>query len=191
MDYPSDSDDEDSDFVLEEPEETEESDHVIDSGMELSSSDSDESSIIGNVQEDRGRYCYRLQRFHKDAFYSAYLPEWEKAKKNSHLICQEKYDEIVALLRTTRQKKEPARLLKYRLGMLRDVAFTITGMVNLLLFPLLKTSLTFYLRCMQKAVIQKVAISIYPKNLNILNHFAESFFWVSFLICLEKQEHHQ
>jgi len=38
----------------------------------------------------------------------------EKAKKSSHLICQEKYDEIVALLRTTRQKKEPARLLKYR-----------------------------------------------------------------------------
>jgi len=44
---------------------------------------------------------------------------------------------------------------------------------------------------MQKAVIQKVTISIYPKNWNILNRFAESFFWVSFLICLEKQEHHQ
>ena len=38
----------------------------------------------------------------------------EKAKKSSHLICQEKYVEIVALLRTQRQKKEPARLLKYR-----------------------------------------------------------------------------
>jgi hypothetical protein len=38
----------------------------------------------------------------------------EKAKKSSHLICQEKYDEIVALLRTKHQKKEPACLLKYR-----------------------------------------------------------------------------
>jgi heat shock protein HspQ len=114
MDYPSGSDDEDSDFVLEQAKEKEENDHVIDSDMELSSSDSDVSSISGNVQEDRGRYCYRLQRFHKDAFYAAYLPEWEKAKKSSHLICQEKYDEIVALLRTQRQKKEPARLLKYR-----------------------------------------------------------------------------
>jgi hypothetical protein len=56
MDYLSDSDDEDSDFVLEQPEETEENDHVIDYNMELSSSDSDESSIIGNVQEDCGRY---------------------------------------------------------------------------------------------------------------------------------------
>ena len=115
MDYPSASEDDDSDFVVEEHDETQENDsHVIDSDMVLSSSDSDESSLSGNVQEDRGRYCYRLQRFHKDAFYSAYLPEWEKAKKSSHLISQEKYDEIVALLRTTRQKKEPARLLKYR-----------------------------------------------------------------------------
>jgi hypothetical protein len=60
MDYPSGSDDEDLDFVLEQTEETEENDHVIDSDMELSSSDSDVSSISGNVQEDRVRYCYRL-----------------------------------------------------------------------------------------------------------------------------------
>jgi hypothetical protein len=115
LDYPSGSEDDDSDFVVEEPHETQENDsHVIDSDMVLSSSDSDESSLSGNVQEDCGCYCYRLQRFHKDAFYSAYLPEWEKAKKSSHLISQEKYDEIVTLLRTQHQKKEPAHLLKYR-----------------------------------------------------------------------------
>jgi len=160
MDYPSGSDDEDSDFVLEQTEETEENDHVIDSDMELSSSDSDVSSISGNVQEDRSRYCYRLQRFHKDAFYAAYLPEWEKVKKSSHLICQEKYDEIVAILRTL------------YVGMLRDIAFTVTGMVNLLLFPQLKMSSTLYLRRMQKAVIQKVTIAMYLKYLNPLNRFA-------------------
>jgi hypothetical protein len=82
--------------------------------MVLSSSDSDESSLSGNDQKDCGHYCYWLQWFHKDAFYSAYLPEWEKAKKSSHLISQEKYDEIVTLLRTKCQKKVPARLLKYR-----------------------------------------------------------------------------
>jgi hypothetical protein len=81
--------------------------------MVLSSSDSEESSLSGNVQEVCGHYCYRLQWFCKDAFYSAYLPEWEKAKKSSHLISQEKYDEIVALLRMKHQKKEPAQLLKY------------------------------------------------------------------------------
>jgi hypothetical protein len=115
LDYPSGSEDDDSNFVVEEPHETQENDsHVLDSDMVLSSSDSDESSLSGNIQEDRGHYCYPLQQFHKDAFYSAYLPEWEKAKKSSHLISQEKYDEIVALLRTKHQKKEPARLLKYR-----------------------------------------------------------------------------
>jgi hypothetical protein len=96
MDYPSASDDDDSDFLLEEHDETQENDpHVIDSDMVLSSSESDESSLSGNVQEDRSRYCYRLQQFHKD-------------------ICQEKYDKIVTLLRTKCQKNEPPRLLKYR-----------------------------------------------------------------------------
>jgi hypothetical protein len=75
--------------------------------------------------------------------------------------------------------------------MLRDIAFTVTGMVNLLLFPQLKMSSTLHLRRMQKAVIQKVTIAMYVKNLNTLNRFAESFFWFSFLRCLEKQEHHQ
>jgi hypothetical protein len=42
--------------------------HVIDSDMVLSLSESDKSSLSGNVQEDRGRYCYQLQRFHKDTF---------------------------------------------------------------------------------------------------------------------------
>jgi hypothetical protein len=81
--------------------------------MVLSSSNSEESSLSGNVQEDCSHYCYRLQWFHKDAFYSAYLPEWEKAKKSSHLISQEKYNEIVALLRMKHQKKEPACLFQY------------------------------------------------------------------------------
>jgi hypothetical protein len=57
------------DFLLEEHDETQENDpHVIDSDKVLSSSESDKSSLSGNVQEDRGRYCYQLQRFHKDTF---------------------------------------------------------------------------------------------------------------------------
>jgi hypothetical protein len=61
LDYPSAGEDDDSDFVVEEPHETQENNsHVIDSDMVLSSSNSDESSLSGNVQEDCGRYCYRL-----------------------------------------------------------------------------------------------------------------------------------
>ena len=115
LDYSSGSEEDDSDFLVEEPHETQENNsHVTDSDMVLSSSNSEESSLSGNVQEDCSHYCYRLQWFHKDAFYSAYLPEWEKAKKSSHLISQEKYDKIIALLRAKCQKKEPACLLKYR-----------------------------------------------------------------------------
>ena len=50
LDYPSGSEDDDSDFVVEEPHETQENDsNVIDSDMVLSSSDSDESSLSGNT----------------------------------------------------------------------------------------------------------------------------------------------
>jgi hypothetical protein len=136
LDYPSGNEDDDSDFVVEEPHETQENDsHIIDSDMVLSSSDSDESSLSGNVQEDHCCYCYRLQQFHKDAFYSAYLPEWEKAKMSSHLISQEKYDKIVTLLRTNVKRRSQLvcssiNLLTLCVGMLRDVACTATGMVN-------------------------------------------------------------
>jgi len=71
-------------------------------------------------------------------------------------------------------------LLTLCVGMLRDVACTGTGMVNLLLFPQLKTSLTLYLRCMQKAVIQKVTIAIYPKKFDYFKPFCWIFFLVFF-----------
>jgi hypothetical protein len=54
----------------------------------------------------------RLLMYHREAFYDAYIPEWEKVCKSTHLINQEKYDEIVALLRTERQPKEPPRCHK-------------------------------------------------------------------------------
>jgi hypothetical protein len=113
LDYLSGSDQDNSNFVMEEHQDNHDTEsHLMDSDMVLSLLDSEESSD-GNVQGDCGRYCFRLQQFHKDAFYSAYLPEWENAKKSSFLISQEKYNEIEALLRMKHQKKEPARLLKY------------------------------------------------------------------------------
>ena len=72
------------------------------------------SSSDGNVQEDCSRYSHWLLTYHREAFYEAYLPEWEKVSKSTHLINQDKYEEIVALLRTERQPKEPPRCHKYR-----------------------------------------------------------------------------
>jgi hypothetical protein len=79
--------------------------HIMDSDLEVSSSETEASSADGNVQEDCGLYSHRLLVFHRNAFYAAYNPEWEKASKSSHLISKDKYDEIVSLLRTKWQKR--------------------------------------------------------------------------------------
>jgi len=59
LDYPSVSDEVDSDFVMEENQDNHDNDsHLMDSDMVLSSSDSEQSSDGGNVQEDHGQYCF-------------------------------------------------------------------------------------------------------------------------------------
>ncbi len=112
QDYPSNSDDDDLDWLLPEGGDGL-LDHHLDTEFVDEESDS-YSSSDGNVQEDRSRYSHRLLTYHHEAFYEAYLPEWEKVSKSTHLINQDKYDEIVALLRTECQPKEPPRCHKYR-----------------------------------------------------------------------------
>ena len=115
-DYPSHSDEDDLDWLVEDDGsagvETP-GDHIVGPDFLVEESDS-YSSSDGNVQEDRSRYSHRLLTYHREAFYEAYLPEWEKVSKSTHLINQDKYEEIVALLRTERQPKEPPRCHKYR-----------------------------------------------------------------------------
>jgi hypothetical protein len=106
LDYPSTSDDDDSDWLLDDdgsagveiP-----SNHIVDLDLVVEESDS-YSSSNGNVQEDHSRYSHQLLTYHREAFYEAYLPEWEKVCKSTHLINQQKY----------RQPKEPPRCHKYR-----------------------------------------------------------------------------
>jgi hypothetical protein len=88
-------------------------DHHLDTEFVDEESDS-YSSSDGNVQKERSRYSQWLLTYHREAFYEAYIPEWEKVSKSTHLINQDKYDKIVALLRTERQPKEPPRCHKYR-----------------------------------------------------------------------------
>ena len=114
--YPSHSDEDDSDWLLDDDGSAgveKPSNHIVDPDLVVEESDS-YSSSNGTIQEDRGRYSHRLLMYHRKAFYEAYMPEWEKVCKSTHLINQEKYDEIVALLRTERQPKEPPRSRKYR-----------------------------------------------------------------------------
>ena len=89
-------------------------DYISGEGFVPEGSDTEASDDSGAVQEDRGVYSHKLLKYHRDAFYAAYKPEWEKASRSSHLISKEKYDEIVQLLRTKREKKEPGRYVKYR-----------------------------------------------------------------------------
>jgi hypothetical protein len=110
------SDEDDSDWLLDDDGSAgveKPSDHIVDPDLLVEESDS-YSSSDGNVQEDRSRYSHRLLTYHHEAFYEAYIPEWENVSKSTHLINQDKYDEIVALLRTERQPKEPPRCHKYR-----------------------------------------------------------------------------
>jgi hypothetical protein len=116
LDYPSTSDDDDSDWLLDDAGSAgveKVSDHIVDSDLLVEESDSDSSSD-GHIQEDRTQYSHPLLMYHREAFYDAYIPEWEKVCKSTHLINQEKYDEIVALLRTEHQPKEPPHCYKYR-----------------------------------------------------------------------------
>ncbi len=112
QDYPSHSDEDDSDWLLPEG-----GDGLLDHHLDTEFVDEESdlySSSDGNVQEDRSRYSHWLLTYHREAFYEAYIPEWEKVSKSTHLINQDKYDEIVALLRTEHLPKEPPRCHKYR-----------------------------------------------------------------------------
>jgi hypothetical protein len=116
LDYPSTLDDDDLDWLLDYDGSAggeKQNDHIVDLDLLVEESNS-YSSSDGKVQEEHSRYSHRLLTYHREGFYEAYIPEWEKVCKSTHLINQEKYDEIVALLRTERQPKEPPRCHKYR-----------------------------------------------------------------------------
>ena len=91
LDYPSTLDDDDSDWLLDDDGsagvETP-GDHIVGPDLLVEESDS-YSSSDGNVQEERSRYSHRLLMYHREAFYEAYIPEWEKVCKSTHLINQE------------------------------------------------------------------------------------------------------
>jgi hypothetical protein len=91
LDYPSTSDDDDSDLLLDDNGSAggeKLSNHMVDPDLLVEESDS-YSSSDGHVQEDRSRYSHRLLTYHREAFYDAYIPEWEKVCKSTHLINQE------------------------------------------------------------------------------------------------------
>jgi hypothetical protein len=79
LDYPSNSDDDDSDWLFDDEavDAPEPDDHVMDPDLVLEELDC-QSSPDGNGQEDHGRYSLCLMTYHMEAFYQAYTPEWEK-----------------------------------------------------------------------------------------------------------------
>jgi hypothetical protein len=137
-------------------------DHHLDT--ELVDEESDwYSSSDGNVQEDRGRYSHRLLTYHREAFYEAYMPEWQKGSKSSHLINQDKYDEIVRLLQTERQPKEPPCCQSIGQSMLCVAMWLVAAciayaMAAIKQFPLWKQCLTLFWRRIPKEGMQKVPI---------------------------------
>ena len=63
---------------------------------------------------DEGMYQKSLNDYHKEAFYRQYTPYFDQVQDATHLISQEKYDNILAILTNPKQRKEPAVNYKYR-----------------------------------------------------------------------------
>ncbi len=63
---------------------------------------------------DKGMYQKSLNEYHKEAFYKVYTPYFDQVQEGTHLVTQEKYDHILAILAYSRQKKEPVVNYKYR-----------------------------------------------------------------------------
>jgi hypothetical protein len=76
-------------------------------------SNSGASSTGSDGNGSDGSYLASLLQYHKDAFYKAYNPIWERVQKSTHLISQEKYDKILRIVTSTREKNEPPLIYKY------------------------------------------------------------------------------
>jgi hypothetical protein len=63
---------------------------------------------------DEGMYQKSLNDYHREAFYRAYTPYFDQVQDATHLISQQKYDHILAILTNPREKREPAVNYKYR-----------------------------------------------------------------------------
>ncbi len=63
---------------------------------------------------DKGMYQKSLNDYHKETFYKVYTPYFDQVQEGTHLVTQEKYDHILAILAYPRQKKKPAVNYKYR-----------------------------------------------------------------------------
>lgn len=89
--------------------------------MDIEDNDSLPSSVVTTDADtesdenfDVGMYQKSLNDYHREAFYSAYTPYFDQVQDATHLITQQKYDHILAILTNPREKKEPAVNYKYR-----------------------------------------------------------------------------
>lgn len=94
-----------------EPSEDEfDDDSTLPSDMDITEPDSLEDEEVG---DDVGMYQKTLYDYHKEAFYKAYTPYFNSVS-NTHLITQEKYNEVKEALLQPKQPKEPQLIRKWR-----------------------------------------------------------------------------
>jgi hypothetical protein len=66
-----------------------------------------------NVSKSDGSYLAPLLQYHKDAFYNAYTPIWEHVQNRTHLISNAKYEKILRIMSSKREKDEAPLTYKY------------------------------------------------------------------------------
>ncbi len=58
-----------------------------------------------NYNIDESMYQKSLNDYQKEAFYRVYTPYFDQVQEGTHLVTQEKYDHILAILTNHRQKR--------------------------------------------------------------------------------------
>ncbi len=89
-------------------------DHVDDDSMLPSDVESMEpDSLEEELGDDVGMYHKALNDYHKEAFYKAYTPYFNNVS-NTHLITEDKYNEVKQALLQPKQPKEAQLIRKWR-----------------------------------------------------------------------------
>jgi hypothetical protein len=75
-------------------------DETLPSDVEMTEPDTEPDEDV-----DEGMYQKSLNDYHREAFYGEYTPYFNQVQDGTHLITQEKYDNILAKLANPKQKK--------------------------------------------------------------------------------------
>ncbi len=79
----------------------------------LTASYANENEVTADDDVDSDK-AYSLYEAHKKSFYESYTPMYEAVKSSTHLIVDEKYNSVIAILQAVPSKKDTMNTRKIR-----------------------------------------------------------------------------